>query len=93
MSGNAEQRLAVAARQCSVGRARRVHGAIEIAHADRVDLAVVALDAADRVPSVSSTDETFFAFSAAVTSTAVLKLHGDLAKARTPACFCSGRFL
>src|SRR5215813_3964580 len=30
---------------------------------------------------VSSTDETCFAFSAAATSTAVLKLHGDLAKA------------
>src|SRR5262249_184330 len=32
---------------------------------------------------VSSTEETFFAFSAADTSTAVLKLHGDLAKAHS----------
>jgi hypothetical protein len=32
---------------------------------------------------VSSTEETFFAFSADAISTAVLKLHGDLAKAHS----------
>src|SRR5579871_3646868 len=32
---------------------------------------------------VSSTEETFFAFSAVATSTAVLKLHGDFGKARS----------
>jgi hypothetical protein len=35
--------------------------------------------------SASSTADTFFAFSAADSSTAVLKLHCDLAKAFSPA--------
>src|ERR1051326_2685868 len=38
----------------------------------------------------SSTAETFFAFSAADTSTAVLKLHSDLAKALSRLRFCNG---
>jgi hypothetical protein len=47
--GDAEQRLALATRERSIGGARRSKRAIEVAHADRVDLAVVALDAADRI--------------------------------------------
>ncbi len=46
---HAEQRLALAARQRGIGCARGVERAIEIAHADRVDLAVMPLDAVDRM--------------------------------------------
>src|SRR5215472_17362849 len=39
---------------------------------------------------VSSTEETFFAFNAAATSTAVAKLHGDLAKAHSRSVSANG---
>ncbi|WP_456799032.1 hypothetical protein [Bradyrhizobium sp. USDA 4473] len=47
--GMAEQRPVLAARDRGVGSAGRVKAALEIAHAHRVDLAVMALDAADRI--------------------------------------------
>jgi hypothetical protein len=39
----------LAACKCCVGGARRIQRAIEIAYADRVDLAIMPLDAADRI--------------------------------------------
>src|SRR5205823_14286634 len=45
----AEQRLLLAARQRGVGFARGLQAAFEIAHANRIDFAVVALNAADGV--------------------------------------------
>ena len=47
--GNAEQRPGLAARAGRVGGAGGIEAAGEIANADRIDLGVVTLDAADRV--------------------------------------------
>ena len=47
--GNAEQRLASAARQFRVGGAGGIEAAVEIANTDRIDLRIVPLDPADRV--------------------------------------------
>ena len=46
---DAEQRPRLATLQCRVSGARRLQAAIEIAHANRVDLAVVTFDAVDRI--------------------------------------------
>ena len=47
--GDAEQRPGLAPRERRVGVAGGLEAALKIAHANRIDLAVVTLDAADRI--------------------------------------------
>ena len=63
-----------------IGLTRGLQGPVEVAYADRVDLAVVPFDPVDR-RLVSSTAETDFAASAAAVSEAVLKAHCEAAMA------------
>src|SRR5437868_2571416 len=78
--GNAEQRLLLAARQRGVGFARGFRPRSK----SRTQIALILPSWRSMRPMASlasSTADTFFALSAADASTAVLKLHCDLAKA------------